>query len=373
MPIIKKIITKEEGLRPVLVDFQNSKINSNEGDNVKSSLYKSGDGKTVVGVTNGNMLYTGVIDTENDLYNNFLLVHNKNTGKVRLIQVDCCTVSPLLDKKSNLMDVSIATTASSVSELNKQFGSKKTKRSTEQQERLKMNINTVKEQLEKTITDIKVDEVNTNFATSNENDSLYRPKINRDASTIDQVYNVEDIVPKSVLESLGNEAKTISEGGDLDDYSLTSFASTNISEIVTSSNETKIYKIAVFLYINYLIKFMNTPMKSITKKFVVCDKSPEVNSHILDNYSFITGTHHRNRPLSMKDKALCSILVLAAVAGNYQVNVETLSKDFKIGIKKVLEISRVLAFNISGKNRTVVTLKLPLPEPVSLSFKRKRK
>lgn len=49
------------------------------------------------------------------------------------------------------MDVSIATTVSSVSELNKQFGSKKTKRSTEQQERLKMNIDTVKEQLEKTV------------------------------------------------------------------------------------------------------------------------------------------------------------------------------------------------------------------------------
>lgn len=49
------------------------------------------------------------------------------------------------------MDVSIATSVGSVSELNKQFGSKKTKRSTEQQERLKMNINIVKDQLEKTV------------------------------------------------------------------------------------------------------------------------------------------------------------------------------------------------------------------------------
>lgn len=64
------------------VDFQNSKIKSDEGDNVKSSLYKTVDGKTVVGVTNGNMLYAGEIENENDLYNNFLLIHNKTTGKV---------------------------------------------------------------------------------------------------------------------------------------------------------------------------------------------------------------------------------------------------------------------------------------------------
>lgn len=75
----------------------------------------------------------------------------------------------------------------------------------------------------------------------------------------------------------------------------------------------------------------------------------------------------------MKDKALCFILVLAALAGDYKVNIETLSKDFKTGIKKIVEISRVLAFSASGKNKTVVTLKLPLPEPVSLSLKRKRK
>lgn len=37
---------------------------------------------------------------------------------------------------------------------------------------------------------------------------------------------------------------------------------------------------------------MNTPMKNITKKFVACDKSQEVNNHILDNYSITTG-HNR--------------------------------------------------------------------------------
>lgn len=51
------------------------------------------------------------------------------------------------------------------------------------------------------------------------------------------------------------------------------------------SQEEMIRKISIFLYIEYLIKFINTPMKSVTKKFVVCDKSMEVNNHILDTFS----------------------------------------------------------------------------------------
>lgn len=52
-----------------------------------------------------------------------------------------------------------------------------------------------------------------------------------------------------------------------------------------TSEEVMIRKITIFLYIGYLIKFINTPMKNVTKKFVVCDKSNEVNNHILDTFS----------------------------------------------------------------------------------------
>lgn len=68
------------------------------------------------------------------------------------------------------------------------------------------------------ILDIKVDEADGNYTNPSENDSLYRPKINRDASTIDQVYNIENVVPKSVLDTLFDEAKKIMKGVDLEEY-----------------------------------------------------------------------------------------------------------------------------------------------------------
>lgn len=57
---------------------------------------------------------------------------------------------------------------------------------------------------------------------------------------------------------------------------------------------------------------------------------------------------------------------------DYEVDLTNLAKDCKIGVKKALEVSRILAFNSSSKNRNVVTLKLPLPAPVILSRKKRK-
>lgn len=78
-----------------------------------------------------------------------LVLHNKNTGKIRLIEAELWHVTPVLQKpvieeNQNNMDDKIAI-------LNKQFGSKKVKRRTEQYEKLKVNVDSVKDQLEKTV------------------------------------------------------------------------------------------------------------------------------------------------------------------------------------------------------------------------------
>lgn len=78
-----------------------------------------------------------------------LVLHNKKTGKVRLFEAERWQVTPVLEKpdiednKDNI-DEKIVT-------LNKQFGSKKVKRRTEQLERMKMDVNSIKEQLENTV------------------------------------------------------------------------------------------------------------------------------------------------------------------------------------------------------------------------------
>ncbi|KAG5882579.1 hypothetical protein JTB14_030128 [Gonioctena quinquepunctata] len=151
MPIIKKVKTKPSGARPVLVEFQNSKIQPGKEGSLNSALYETEDESKLVGITTDKMLYTGTLAND-ELYNTFILIHNRKKNKIQLVQADHCTVSPRLNQKNLLTETTKLPLDNSISELNKQFGSKKARRVTEQRQRLTMNIETVKEQLEKTVT-----------------------------------------------------------------------------------------------------------------------------------------------------------------------------------------------------------------------------
>lgn len=52
----------------------------------------------------------------------------------------------------------------------------------------------------------------------NENTSIYRPKINRDASTRDDVYNLEDLVASHILCTLETEVNIIINTGDISQF-----------------------------------------------------------------------------------------------------------------------------------------------------------
>lgn len=129
------------------MDFQNSKIKPGQNDNLEGNVYTS-QGKHLIGITTPNMLYANELWGD-EYYNNFLLIHDKTANEIELMQIDQVTVCPVTEKE-NQRDI-FSKTESSISELNKQFGSKKTKRLTEQRERLTMNIEAVKDQLEATV------------------------------------------------------------------------------------------------------------------------------------------------------------------------------------------------------------------------------
>lgn len=106
--------------------------------------------KTVLALSNGQIVYKGYKpDPKKQLTRKMLVLHNKVTGKVRLVEAEQWHVSPVLQKpvieenKDNIDD--------KIAVLNKQFGSKKVKRRTEQYEKLKVNVDSVKNQLEKSV------------------------------------------------------------------------------------------------------------------------------------------------------------------------------------------------------------------------------
>lgn len=106
--------------------------------------------KTVLAMSNGHVVYRGYRpDMEKELTYTMLAIHNKRTGKIRLIQAERWQVAPVLDQQVSIDEGGDA--IDKINMLNKQFGSKKSKRRTEQYEKMRVNIDSVKEQLEKTV------------------------------------------------------------------------------------------------------------------------------------------------------------------------------------------------------------------------------
>lgn len=105
--------------------------------------------KTILAMSNGQVVYKGYRpNLSKELTYTMLAIHNKKTGKVRLVQAERWDVAPVLDDH---VDKSNEDGIDKMAELNKQFGSKKMKRRTEQYERMKVDVNNVKEQLEKSV------------------------------------------------------------------------------------------------------------------------------------------------------------------------------------------------------------------------------
>lgn len=117
---------------------------------MECSLYRDETAKKqLLALSNGQVVYKGYRpDPDETPTYTMLAIHNKRTGKVRLVQAERWQVAPVLDKELESID---DIDDSKIAMLNKKFGSKKTKRKTEQIERMKINVDSVREQLEETV------------------------------------------------------------------------------------------------------------------------------------------------------------------------------------------------------------------------------
>lgn len=134
-----------------IVNFQNGELKDEEAKKMSCGLfYDQNRKRTMLAMSNGQIVYRGYKpDTSQDLMRSMLVLRNRRTGKVRLVQVERWQVTPVLEKP--VVEDNKVAEDEKIAELNKQFGSKKVKRKTEQYERLKVNVESVKEQLEQTV------------------------------------------------------------------------------------------------------------------------------------------------------------------------------------------------------------------------------
>ena len=373
--IIEDVIIDSSKVQPIIVNFQNGELKDEEAKKMSTGLfYDPKKQKTMVALSNGQIVYRGYKpDTSQDLMRTMLVLHNRKTGKVRLVQVERWQVNavlgkPIADNKKSADDENIAT-------LNKQFGSKKAKRITEQYERMKINVDSVKEQLEQTVSNVEVDRADLSMQLP-ENEYITNtalPHCNRDATNVTDVYNAFDIVPESTLKTLYERAAELMNSDVNDFEGKAKFFAWSLKRL--KSDPDNIKKAALLIYIHAVVTWLNMPIRDAKKRHVdVCPSSEQVNAHVMDTYSIQSNTG-RLRPSSVKDKAVIHCMILALIICNFVLDIELFATIFthRMGLKKLTDLARIIGALPNKEDKKLVTLKVPLPPPMSVVNKKKRK
>lgn len=370
--IIEGVIIQPTKVQPIIVNFQNGELKDEEAKKMSCGLfYDQKKKKSLLALSNGHVVYKGYKpDTNNDLMRTMLVLHNKKTGKVRLVQVERWQVSPVLQKPS--IEDSGTLSDEKIAMLNKQFGSKKVKRRTEQYERLKINVNSVKEQLEQTVSNIEIDrlDLSTQLPENEYITNTSLPHCNRDAINVEDVYNVYDIVPEKKLKTLHQKASDLLIG---DFEGKSKFFKHVLKQIQCDPNN--ISKAAILLYIQAVCDWLQMPIKDAKKRGIqICPASAEINTYIIDTYS-VQSAHGRSRPNSMKDKGVIHCMILALIICNFVLDLEMFATILKnrMGLKKLTDIARIIGAVSNKEDKKVITLKIPLPTQVPVVKKGKKK
>lgn len=70
----------------------------------------------------------------------------------------------------------------------------------------------------------------------------------------------------------------------------------------------------------------------------------------------------------MKDKGLVHCLILALIASDFELNVELfrIMLTTRTSIKKLMDLARIIGATPTKDDKKIITLKVPLPEPITL-------
>ncbi|KAH0945216.1 hypothetical protein HN011_011714 [Eciton burchellii] len=373
--IIEEVIVQPNKIQPIIVAFQNGQSMNDDTKNMSCGLFHDETkDKTLLALSNGQTVYKGYKpDSEKDS-RTMLVLHNKKTGKVRLVEAEQWQVNPVLEmainEENNIENNDMENDIEKIDQttLNK-FKSRKSVRRAELSKFI--NDDDEKGELEETVLNVEINksDLSTQLSTTESVINSFLPTCNRSASNVKDVYNIYDIIPKSKLETLYEHVVEILNGKI---EGKSKFFECTMESI--RSDPDNVNKIAILFYIEMINTWFSMSLKDAKKRnAVVCHVSEDVNQHIINTYS-ISSVNGRSRPNAMKDKGLIHSLILALTISNFTLNLQQfrIMLGIRTSLKRLTELAKIIGTTHSKENKKIITLKIPLPIPVFLT-KRARK
>lgn len=372
-----EVVSREALIEPIIVHFSNGRLRPEATGDITFEVLQSMKQKhKLVVADTEHMTYKGTsVDGTDTNDRHYIAVLDKTRHKIKLVPTALFWMNPVLKDSECLAQKNVVD--NSVNKENKQrkadeltmaFGSKKKKRAMESRLRHQVQNEELVSLMEKTATLLESSSV---LEDSNPPNSVadLLPSVNRDATSLEQVYNLHDIISPDGLDSLSDAAAELVNATDDDvsswestkkypQFVLRHLASLPIEEPSRS------HKAKLLQFMGYLIYTANLKAAQVRVKDPYPAYIPATVKQTLLATFFQTPPDKRAKrvfPPNLKDKLTGHILVLGLLLDRFQLNVTDLQSDVKIAQTKLSILVRALGARLEMVDGAQwVKLKLPV-------------
>lgn len=321
-------------------------------------------------------VYSGKIDHgfANDLQRTFIAIRNKTTNKIRLVEVNQCT---MLSQHFDRFTASTGQiTGRNLEDVQKMsldtFGSKRAKRMFGQRAKNNYNPDLVKDQLEATLAEHqnKEPEVEDEFDKKRMMGELFLesrlPKVNKTATKLSEIYQLDDLIDMSLFNRMDEEALAVLNIEDFSKDFKIPFIIDALNAIKRSKepdSSQNLTKVKVCIYLDALINFLvgikrRSNMKREDFSFVTTKVEADIRSKFVNPHD---QKHDRSKYTLHKISSYIIVLSFF-ISDSKEVSMDEMMQALQSSKVDVLKICSSIAVKYRNTTNKLV---LQLPSKVA--------
>ncbi|XP_020813640.1 DNA-directed RNA polymerase I subunit RPA49 [Drosophila serrata] len=358
---------KEDEQLPTIVHFQNGSLG---GTAEFCTLMSKTDRKKQVVVTAGEQVYTGDVQ-DNQEFETYICIRNKSTDTMKIVPVQQSLVSNYIYQRLDGQKRKIPMLSRELAnkKLLKEFGGRKASRFVDNHEKMLVNVDVVRQDLDETVKssvqqEDEDDDTLADVSTSNEAYlASIVPKCNKEATDLDQVYDVEDVIPSVLLERLDEEAKVVFATPASTLPIKSEYLKNCITRIQEKSLTSKqdMLHIKIIIYLDALQSLISLRSRQM-QKVELSRITEKIENDIRHRFEDPNVAKRGTRTNFSTEKALTHFIVLALlISEKHEVDINVLSRLLATSKERIKQYAHLV--NALPKSRSD-TLSLRLPSKV---------
>ncbi|KAH8359957.1 hypothetical protein KR093_009780 [Drosophila rubida] len=367
------------------VSFQNGSLGASADFSLIESNNRQRNSRKRALIVAGRNAYTGDLQ-ESQEFDTYICIRNKATNKATIVPVQQALLSNSIYKKleAQTSQQPILSKEHATKKLLKEFGGRKASRYIANNEEMMVNVEVVRKELDETVQssvrndgededDDMLPEVNVNNA---EYLATIVPAFDKTATKVSDVYDVENVVPQSLLDRLDEEAKSVYATPTENLPIESDYLRECIKRIQEKATATKqdFLNIKLIIYMDALQSLISLRKRQM-KHVELSRITEKVENDIRHRFADPNVAKSCTRTTFSTEKALTHFIVLALlISEKHEVDSNILSRILRTSKQRIVTYAHIV--NARPKTRSdLLTLRLPSTVPplkVSGRFQRKK-